>query len=145
MFDSTLQTSTGDRRCTSFVQRPHSHPIRNRPNQVRSEPVSVASDIHVNTLPLLLSSLSINGNALQQVHLLLHSLNGMFGVSSCSLYTDTLFCLLQGQTLPFNAIVPFSNRALYFTAYSQAKQRYNRFFPHESPLVHLCSAVSAGE
>lgn len=36
------------------------------------------------------------------------------------------------------------HRALYFTAYSQAKQMYNRVFSYESPVVHLCSAVSAG-
>ena len=38
----------------------------------------------------------------------------------------------------------FSYRALYFTAYSQFKQRYNKTLSYESSLVHLCSAVSAG-
>ena len=36
------------------------------------------------------------------------------------------------------------HRALYFTAYSQAKQIYNRVFSYESPFVHLASAISAG-
>ena len=35
-------------------------------------------------------------------------------------------------------------RALYFMAYSQAKQVYNRVLSYESPLVHLASAISAG-
>lgn len=37
------------------------------------------------------------------------------------------------------------SRALYFTAYSQAKQLYNRVFPYESAAVHLASAVTAGD
>ena len=35
-------------------------------------------------------------------------------------------------------------RALYFSAYSQAKQLYNNVFHYESPAVHLASAISAG-
>lgn len=39
----------------------------------------------------------------------------------------------------------FFCRALYFTTYSQVKQYYNTVFKYESPLVHLCSAVTAGK
>ncbi len=41
-------------------------------------------------------------------------------------------------------VVIFRCRALYFTAYSQAKQFYNGIFTYESPAVHLVSAISAG-
>lgn len=46
--------------------------------------------------------------------------------------------------LSLPALPPSLYRALYFTAYSQAKQLYNRVFSYESPLVHLSSAISAG-
>jgi solute carrier family 25 protein 33/36 len=42
-------------------------------------------------------------------------------------------------------VVVFLYRALYFVAYSQAKQILNGVFRHESAPVHLCSAVAAGE
>lgn len=42
------------------------------------------------------------------------------------------------------AYLIFPCRALYFTAYSQAKQFYNTLFTHESAPVHLCSAITAG-
>ena len=41
-------------------------------------------------------------------------------------------------------MIIFCCRALYFTAYSQAKQFYNGIFSYESPAVHLVSAISAG-
>jgi solute carrier family 25 protein 33/36 len=41
-------------------------------------------------------------------------------------------------------VLNFFRRALYFTAYSQAKQFYNRVFPYESAPVHLASAITAG-
>lgn len=41
-------------------------------------------------------------------------------------------------------MIIFCCRALYFTAYSQAKQFYNGIFTYESPAVHLVSAISAG-
>ena len=43
-----------------------------------------------------------------------------------------------------NVLFLFFYRALYFTSYAYAKQKYNSLLPHESPVVHLCSAVSAG-
>lgn len=46
-------------------------------------------------------------------------------------------------TLLLFAIV-YKCRALYFTAYSQAKQLYNGVFSRESPAVHLSSAITAG-
>lgn len=58
------------------------------------------------------------------------------------LATEGLGALFKGLGTSLFGIIP--TRALYFTAYSQAKQVYNRVFPHESPAVHLCSAVSAG-
>ena len=52
----------------------------------------------------------------------------------------------KDQLLTIVVIFPYClfYRALYFTAYSQAKQYYNGIFTHESPLVHLSSAITAG-
>ena len=36
------------------------------------------------------------------------------------------------------------SRAIYFCAYSQSKKTYNTMFPNESPIVHICSAATAG-
>lgn len=58
------------------------------------------------------------------------------------LQTEGLPALFKGLSPSLFGIIP--TRALYFTAYSQAKQLYNSVFSYESPLVHLCSAVSAG-
>lgn len=58
------------------------------------------------------------------------------------LNTEGLCALFKGLTPSLFGIVP--TRAIYFTAYSQAKHRFNKLFPYESPAVHLCSAISAG-
>lgn len=36
------------------------------------------------------------------------------------------------------------SRAIYFSAYSQSKRFYNDYLPPNSPLVHICSAGTAG-
>ena len=36
------------------------------------------------------------------------------------------------------------SRAIYFCSYSQSKKTYNQIFPCESPIVHICSAATAG-
>ena len=55
------------------------------------------------------------------------------------LYQFVLECIFN-----FFVMIIFCCRALYFTAYSQAKQFYNGIFSYESPAVHLVSAISAG-
>ncbi len=37
------------------------------------------------------------------------------------------------------------SRAIYFCSYSQSKKTYNQMFPNESPIVHICSAATAGK
>lgn len=56
--------------------------------------------------------------------------------------TEGCLAFFKGLSPSLFGIIP--TRALYFTAYSQAKQLYNRVFSYESPAVHLASAVSAG-
>lgn len=58
------------------------------------------------------------------------------------LYTEGFQALFKGLAPSLFGIIP--TRALYFTAYSQAKQFYNGIFRYESPAVHLVSAISAG-
>lgn len=58
------------------------------------------------------------------------------------LVTEGMQALFKGLAPSLFGIIP--TRALYFTAYSQFKQHYNRWLSYESSLVHLCSAVSAG-
>jgi len=36
------------------------------------------------------------------------------------------------------------SRAIYFCSYSQSKKTYNQIFPSDSPVVHICSAATAG-
>lgn len=43
-----------------------------------------------------------------------------------------------------NIIGVAPSRAIYFCAYSQSKKTYNEIFPMESPVVHICSAATAG-
>lgn len=56
--------------------------------------------------------------------------------------TEGGFAFFKGLAPSLFGIIP--TRALYFTAYSQAKQMYNSVFPYESASVHLTSAVTAG-
>lgn len=58
------------------------------------------------------------------------------------LQTEGFQALFKGLAPSLFGIIP--TRALYFTAYSQAKQLYNGVFSHESPVVHLSSAITAG-
>lgn len=58
------------------------------------------------------------------------------------LQTEGLAALFKGLAPSLVGIIP--TRALYFTAYSQAKQHYNALFKYESAPVHLCSAITAG-
>lgn len=62
---------------------------------------------------------------------------------ACRLTTVRLWSTV-GLSVNTSSFPLSSNRALYFTSYSQAKQRFNRIFPYESPLVHLSSAITAG-
>ena len=72
---------------------------------------------------------------------------------SCSCCCDRFpFCVYKASLVDGNILIVASDnvlflffyRALYFTSYAYAKQKYNSLLPHESPVVHLCSAVSAG-
>lgn len=56
--------------------------------------------------------------------------------------TEGALAFFKGLAPSLFGIIP--TRALYFMAYSQAKQVYNRVLSYESPLVHLASAISAG-
>jgi solute carrier family 25 protein 33/36 len=56
--------------------------------------------------------------------------------------TEGALAFFKGLAPSLFGIIP--TRALYFMAYSQAKQLYNRIFTYESPVVHLVSAMSAG-
>jgi solute carrier family 25 protein 33/36 len=56
--------------------------------------------------------------------------------------TEGGLAFFKGLAPSLFGIIP--TRALYFTAYSQAKQFYNRVFPYESAPVHLASAITAG-
>lgn len=58
------------------------------------------------------------------------------------LQTEGFQALFKGLAPSLFGIIP--TRALYFTAYSQAKQFYNGIFTYESAMVHLVSAMSAG-
>ncbi|CAI8031342.1 Solute carrier family 25 member 36 [Geodia barretti] len=56
--------------------------------------------------------------------------------------TEGGLAFFKGLAPSLFGIIP--TRALYFTAYSQAKQFYNSVFRYESAAVHLASAVTAG-
>lgn len=58
------------------------------------------------------------------------------------LQTEGFQALFKGLAPSLFGIIP--TRALYFTAYSQAKQFYNGVFSYESAAVHLSSAITAG-
>ncbi|XP_062505572.1 solute carrier family 25 member 36-A-like [Corticium candelabrum] len=50
--------------------------------------------------------------------------------------------LFKGLTPTLMGVAPA--RAIYFAAYSKAKQKFNSVLKADSPLVHLCSAACAG-
>ncbi|ODN00663.1 Solute carrier family 25 member 36-A [Orchesella cincta] len=62
---------------------------------------------------------------------------------------QTLIIEKEGPKALFKGLGPnivgvAPSRAIYFCAYSQSKKTFNEIFPLESPVVHICSAATAG-
>ncbi|KAH7958730.1 hypothetical protein HPB49_004386 [Dermacentor silvarum] len=53
-------------------------------------------------------------------------------------------CLNSRPLTPFLPSMFYHTRAIYFCTYSNSKSIFNELLPSDTPIVHICSAASAG-
>lgn len=84
-------------------------------------------------------------NQFMLLRLWTRSLNRCFSLSVYRLIIEKEGPRALFKGLGPNIVGVAPSRAIYFCSYSQSKKTFNQIFPADSPIVHICSAATAGK